>query len=298
MHLNQLRTLVAVAEAGSLRGAARRLGRSQPALTKTINQIEERIDAELFRRTSRGIVLTEVGQIAVVRAQAVIAEMDRLVDEVNQLTGKRTGQVVIAALPLISSLLVPIALREFRRAWPEIQIVVQQGFSARSMRLLREGQLDFYLGPVSHQHAQSALETERLFSSEMVIVCRKGHPNEHVTSLENLLDQQWLQHGSREGENQFFAGAFDSLGLPRPVPIIQSDTVALTAALLESTDCFAVMNQLGLDFMAKRHDIVRVPIREALPDYEISIVTRAGVPLTPAANALTQTFRHAAAEVH
>ena len=77
MKFHHMRTIVAVAEAGSVRGAARRLGLSQPALTKSLGQLERELGAALVQRSARGTQFTELGKAMLARARAIDAELRR-----------------------------------------------------------------------------------------------------------------------------------------------------------------------------------------------------------------------------
>jgi LysR family transcriptional regulator of abg operon len=95
MKLSQIRDVVAIAESGSLRAAAQHLGLAQPALTRSIRELEHELGAALFERRARGMVLTAAGDVFLQRARAVQAELQRSRDEIDQLKGLTRGQVVI-----------------------------------------------------------------------------------------------------------------------------------------------------------------------------------------------------------
>ena len=96
MKLSQLRDVLAVAETGSLRAAGRHLGIAQPAITRSIREIEQELGATLFERHAKGVRLTEIGHAFLARAQAIQAELLRAKDEVDQLRGRMSGKVSIA----------------------------------------------------------------------------------------------------------------------------------------------------------------------------------------------------------
>ena len=77
MKVQHIQTLVAIADAGSLRGAAEALGKSQPAITKALRQAEDDLGVALFQRSSRGVVVTELGERVLSRARTIAGEIDR-----------------------------------------------------------------------------------------------------------------------------------------------------------------------------------------------------------------------------
>src|SRR6478736_5279873 len=103
MKFSQMRDVVAIAERGSLRAASRHLSLAQPALTRSIHELERELGVPLFERRARGMVLTPMGEAFVRRASAVLSEVRRARDEVEQLRGGSAGSV-IAALSIVPHL--------------------------------------------------------------------------------------------------------------------------------------------------------------------------------------------------
>src|ERR1700680_3700202 len=95
MKLHQLRDLVAIAEHGSLRAAARHLGTAQPTLTRSLSELERELGAPLFERRSRGMVATPLGQAFVRRATRILNDIRRAKDEFEQLRDNAVGSVAI-----------------------------------------------------------------------------------------------------------------------------------------------------------------------------------------------------------
>ena len=110
MKLVALQALVAAVEEGSLRGAARRVGTSQPALTKMVRELEVELAAPLFVRTSKGVVTTAQGKVLYEHAVRVTRELSAATDEIRQLGGTMTGELKVGAVPLAVMLLVPETL--------------------------------------------------------------------------------------------------------------------------------------------------------------------------------------------
>src|SRR3546814_6218937 len=91
MKQHQLKALLAVAEAGTIRGAARQLNLSQAALTKSLKELEEQVGAELLIRSYRGVQLTAAGKILQERARVAHRQLDIARSEIHALTGR--GQI-------------------------------------------------------------------------------------------------------------------------------------------------------------------------------------------------------------
>ena len=147
MKLNQLRDVVAIAERGSLRAAARHLTLAQPALTRSVHELERELGVPLFERRARGMILTPMGEAFVRRASAVLSEVRRARDEVEQLHGGTRGRVV-AGLSLAAHIaLLPPALKPFRARYPQVQLHLIEGLYPALEAGLKDGSVDFYVGP-------------------------------------------------------------------------------------------------------------------------------------------------------
>jgi DNA-binding transcriptional LysR family regulator len=142
MKLNQLRNVVAVAERGSLRAAARHLGIAQPALTRSIQEIERELGVPLFERHARGIVLSAMGQLFLRRAGAITREVERAREEIAQAQGG-AGGTVAAALSIVPHAALPQVLGPFGKRFPEVRLRLIEGPYPMVETGLMDGSVDF-----------------------------------------------------------------------------------------------------------------------------------------------------------
>ncbi|MDE2456129.1 MAG: LysR family transcriptional regulator, partial [Burkholderiales bacterium] len=146
MKLHQLRALVAVANAGGIRGAARALGASPASITKSLHQLEEHVQAPLLLRTSGGVTLTEFGQALLVHARLMVAQMARAQEAVESMRGSAHGKVALAVTPWIALTFLPDALMRFQARMPEVRFELFEGLLPIANPRLRDGSLDFFIG--------------------------------------------------------------------------------------------------------------------------------------------------------
>ena len=118
MKLQHLRVLVAIAENGSVRAAARSMGVTQPALSNSLQQLEASLGVPLVNRTARGATLTPYGRAVLARAQGITQDLDRLREEVEQMRGSLAGGVSVAISPSPAMVLLPEALARFHKEFP------------------------------------------------------------------------------------------------------------------------------------------------------------------------------------
>ena len=145
--LNHFRYAVAVAERGSLHGAARQLRVAQPALTRSIHELERELNVPLFERRSSGMIPTEMGEIFIRRARAVLQEIDRARAEISQISGGTYGRVSACLGVLAHITLLPDAMEAFRLRYPEVFLDILEGRFPNVEGSLRNGLLDCFVGP-------------------------------------------------------------------------------------------------------------------------------------------------------
>jgi LysR family transcriptional regulator of abg operon len=146
LSLAQLRQFVALAEAGSVGGAARALGVSQPAATKSLRALEAQLGTVLIRRTARGTELTKHGQTFLLRARSACREIDRGQAELAEALKQVSGPVVLGASPASAAALLPGPLKLLRRDFP-VDIRIIEGMPGAMLPRVRDESLDFALGP-------------------------------------------------------------------------------------------------------------------------------------------------------
>src|SRR5690349_16405328 len=137
--------LRAVAREGSLSGAARELGYTQPAVSHHISKLEAEVGTALLTRLGRGIQLTDAGLALVEHAEAVMSRLDAAAEEVAAIAGLRAGRVRLAAFPSASATLMAGALARLRAEHPGITVTFEEAEPEDAFPLLRAGDLDLVL---------------------------------------------------------------------------------------------------------------------------------------------------------
>lgn len=283
MKLHQLRDVIAVAEAGSLRAAARKLGMSQSSMTKSIQILEKEIGAPIFERQKRGTVLTQLGALFVQRARVATGELSRAREEIQQHLGGGMGRVVACLSTVPHMALLPEVLPLFLARYPHVQLSVVEGLGfAAAESALRDGEIDFYvgLGPAQALHAEFTME--KLFDNERCVVCRKDHPQGSAISLAQLTDARWSMSSPGFDDTEF-AELFERHGLPVPALRTLGGSILGQIVFVLNADIFAIVPRQWLDFPPLKGLIWRVPVRESVGAPAIVLVRRSSLPLTPAA---------------
>ncbi|PWL17622.1 LysR family transcriptional regulator [Falsochrobactrum shanghaiense] len=142
MELSQLRTLIHVAELGSLSKAADRLHIAQPALSRQIRLLEEELGVRLFERHGRGMILTDQGQDVLRHASRVMTELEEIRAAVADGDAPLRGHIAIGMPPTVSDILAEPLVAAFRENHPDATLRIVSAYSGYLLDWLHRGQID------------------------------------------------------------------------------------------------------------------------------------------------------------
>ncbi len=283
--LHHLRDFVAIAQYSSVRGAARALGMAQPAMTRSLRELEKELQTPLVERHAKGVILTEAGNRLLVRAQGVMQEVRRAGEEIRQLGGSGAGTVSVGLSSAAMLGLLPQALAAFRAHFPLAKLRIVEGVYPTIESRLLNGQLDFFVGP-SPERRDKSLSQELIFTNERVVVGRKGHPLHAANSLAQLTQVDWVLTGLREREAQEYEELFATYDLPAPKTSMRIESTLGLLSVLASTDALVLLPRQWTDSSMFKALLIAIPVQEKLLAPDIVLIYRASVPLTPVAEKL------------
>ena len=283
-----------MAQSGSVRAAARELGVTQPALSKSIRQLETEIDAALFLRSASGVTLTPAGNAFLPRARLVMAELQRVDEDLRALRGADGGVLRLAVAPSAGTTLVPRALREFRLQRPAAEVLVVDGLYPSGVSLLRSGSVDLFVGPLDATDSGRDLKIDRLCANPMSVACRPGHPLAGCTTLEALADADWAFGGPLGLRGSYLGEIFRARGLPAPRSTVQVESFTALLAIVCESDLLSIMPRRMLEQGPFRAVLRALPLKERLELPPISAISMAASPLTRIARDFVRALRRAA----
>jgi LysR family hydrogen peroxide-inducible transcriptional activator len=173
MEVHQLRYFCAVAETGNFTRAAEREQVAQPSLSQQIMKLEEELAVRLFDRLGRSVRLTDMGQMFLPRARAILSELRAAKEEVAQRQSSVAGPISVGVIPTIAPYFMPTRIAMFSRKYPEASLTVVEDVTVRLMDRLRAGLLDISVMALparGHDLECYPLRTERLYA-----ILPKGH---------------------------------------------------------------------------------------------------------------------------
>jgi DNA-binding transcriptional LysR family regulator len=272
MKITALEALVAAVEEGSLRSAARRIGTSQPALTKLVRELEKELAAPLLERHSKGVIATGQGQVLFEHAKKVLGELSTATELIQQMDGKMRGELNIAAVPVAMMLLIPETLRTFSRAFPDIHLRVSEEMFVEQLQKLRKGDVDLVVGGIPEGLPSGEFITESLMETRMVVVARKGSRHVRAKKLADLKNESWIYTGNSQ-QSGYAARLFEMHGIPPPPAGAMVNSTLALLSLLGSADLLGLMPEQIVSHPLGQN-IVQVPVQEPGLPLTVGIIVR------------------------
>jgi len=296
VQLRHLRCFVAVAQERHLARAAERLALSQPAMSKTLTELEELAGTRLVERGGagrRGVQgLTAAGEQLLAQALRVLEAIDASAQAVAPVAGARLERLRIGALPSVAPSLLPQALARLRQQRQGLQIVVKSAANAELLADLRAGELDVVVGRMSDPSLTGGLSFELLHTEPLVFVARAGHPLvKRGASARAALGYPLVVYGEGTIPRHHTESLLASLGLALPPDALQTLDVSVASALVAGSDSIWI-TPLG----AARRDLASgalVRLRIATPGTEepVGLLLRTDAPESPARGLLVALLR-------
>ena len=192
MNLRDLRYLVAVAEYRNFNQAAEKCFISQPTLSTQIKKVEENLGVQIFERTHKKVLVTEVGERIVDSARRILQEVEVMEDIARHAQNPLAGNFRLGAFPTLSTYLFPALVPKIRTALPDIRLILIEEKTDVLIEQLAQGQLDaaFLALPVENE----LFDCKKLFDDEFYLAVGAEHPlvAKDTISQADLFGQQLL----------------------------------------------------------------------------------------------------------
>jgi DNA-binding transcriptional LysR family regulator len=175
MEIRQLKAFLAIAEAKTFTAGARRVNVTQAAISMQIRQLEDEVGIPLFTRTPRRVILTEAGERLLDRARRILREHDAALAEISEIAGAEHGRLRIgSASAMFTTTQLPWILERLKNKFPNAEITVSSGTSQVLVDKIMHGDIDIAF--ISLPVEAASVQTDLLFSDEIVAIAHPGHP--------------------------------------------------------------------------------------------------------------------------
>lgn len=239
-HLAQLSVIV---EAGSFQAAADRLAVTQPALSRNMRALEERLGAPIFRREGRRSVPNDLG-LKLGRSGLAIRIAEEQAENLATLaaTGK-AGNLRIGAPPIVAGRFLTDTLSQFISEYPHCNVELRTGLVHELRSMLERGQIDVVFGPQSLADPIEELDFIPLIDDRVAIMCREGHPLTRKSRIKasDLMSQTWLAHSRGSLLRQQTEAAMIASGIHHMNIVCETDSIRSALEIVASTDLITSM---------------------------------------------------------
>lgn len=266
-HLAQLSMII---EAGSFQNAAERLGLTQPALSRNIRILEERIGSQVLDRSSRKAVPTLLGAKMAELGYAIRIASEQADSLSNRASAGEIGEVRIGAPPIIAGHYMAARITRFMQENPGCRVELKVGLVHELRTMLERGQIDLVVGPRNLMDRGAPLEFRPILNDRVGILCRIGHPLCNRRSLDpgSLEHQTWVAHSRGSMLRQQTEAALIAMGIERLQIGFETDSIESVLEVVAATDMISTLPRLStqpylrdrLVFLDLDHELFSRPI--------------------------------------
>jgi len=283
----RLRLLKEVAYRGSFSAAAEALSYTQSAVSQQIAALEAETGMPLLERHPRGVTLTAAGHTLVGHAEGILARLDAAEAALSSIAGLRGGRLRMASFPTAGATLMPMAIAEFRAAYPDVELTLAEGEPEEIIPRLRRGELDLAL--LFEFDGQTPLGEDvsrtELLRDPMYLALPRGHALAEKSRLRlaDLAAESWVQTSHESPCARHVVRCCHAAGF-EPSVSFESDDYHTVQGLVAAGVGVALIPQLALS--AVRDDILTRSLSPAPPLRRVIAATPAGARLVPGAPAM------------
>lgn len=292
IRLRHLHTFVAVAQQGTLGRAAETLNLSQPALSKTLNELEQLTGTRLFERDRLGAQLTLVGEQFLTHAVKVLDALNSAGQALNRKEGLNNDIVRIGALPTAALGILPTVIGQFHKQQKDITLQVATMNNTMLLAGLKSGEIDIGIGRMSDPELMSGLHYELLFLESLKLVVRPGHPLlQETVTLSRVMEWPVVVSPKGTVPRQNAEALLQSQGCKMPAGCIETLSASLSRQLTVDFDYVWFVPSGAVKDDLRRGVLTALPIATQGAGEPIGILTRVDATLTPGTQTLLSAIR-------
>ncbi len=293
----RLALFASLSELHNMPAVAAAFGVTQPALSALVRELEARTGRALFTRSARGVTPTRAGSLLAFRCKRALAELRSIESDLAALRGAVEGRVVVGALPLSRTLILPSAIAALVARHPRLHASTVESPYEALAAALRSGDIDFIIGALRPPEDAKDLVQSALFEDRISLIVRAGHPLAKLSRIGRAALQraQWVLSRTGSPSRELLERAFREAGHPPPVPTVETGDLALLRGLLLRSDMVTAISAHQLHYEIETGALVVLNHPLEGTRRSIGITQRKNALPSPAAQALIDTVRQVVA---
>lgn len=295
MELRDLEYFRVVAQHGHIGRAANKLRLTQPALSKSVARLEAALGARLLERTSRGVVLTQVGVALIARATHIHSAVDGALREAKDLSSGVSGQLRIGTGPTAGEHLLPSVCAEMLRGSPRLFIQVVVGLSDVLLAALERGELDLVFGSFPEPRIEG-MAYESLGEDVLTVFTRKRHAlaRARQIDLSQLAGVRWALPNASVTSRRTLQHVLQTRRLPAPDVALESNSTQVLLAAVARSDMVGYLPTGAVRASGAMRELALLHVAPLQIERSLGVISRPGAYLPPVVVRLMNALRRVA----
>jgi DNA-binding transcriptional LysR family regulator len=298
LKIRDLHMIEVIASRGSMARAAEDLGLSQPAISKAIADLEDDLGVAVFDRSTRGVQLTDSGQVLLRRGRVILDELQHGLEEIENISDPTMGLVRVG-VSLAQSLFISAVVERTSLRYPKIRFSVVMSDPLRLISALRDRELDFAICRAQMAEGEPDLKAEVLFQDRIEVVVASNHPlaRRRKLSLSDLMGERWALAAPDTYLGGLVRNAFRAQSLPMPQAVVSTSSIQLRLELMETSGFLTLASHSMVIHPSRKGRIKALPVDFGDEAGPMAAITLNGRHLTKVSNLVMEAARSVAQSI-
>jgi DNA-binding transcriptional LysR family regulator len=299
LKLHDLHVLMAVVQAGSMSKAAALLNTGQPAISRSISELEQALGVRLLDRGRQGVKPTEYGRALLEGGTAVFDDLRQTVKSISFLADPTVGEVRVGCNPFLAASFVAAVIERLSRRFPRAVFRLIPAYVETLYRELSERTVDFLIARRSGSLADERLDYEFLFDDTYWVMAGASSPwaRRRRTDLAELANEPWTLPPPESTTGSVALAAFRAIGLEYPRTTVIAEPVDVRITMLATGRFITIFPESVFRFSARRPELKVLPIKQPLSRLPVGIITLKNRTISPLAQHFIENAREIAQQI-
>lgn len=276
--IRHLQALTEIVRQGSLKHAAGKLFLTQPAISRSLAELEDIVGARLLLRGRGGVSLTPQGEFFHRYAQNSLSALEQGLAGIFDAGREAVMTLRVGALPSVAARLMPEVVAELSRLVPELRLLIADGSHEALTGMLRAGDLDLVIGRLGAPETMRGLSFTQLYLEDVAVVVRPGHPILKDPDLRRIGDWPVIYPAPWAAIRPFVERLLIAEGVPLPSRRIETVSGAFGRAYMPGSDAIWFISAGVVAREVEQGQLVRLPIATDLTEGPVGLMTHADGP--------------------
>lgn len=295
--IRHLQALTEIVRQGSLKRAAEKLFLTQPAISRTLSELEDILGAELLKRGRGGVSLTPQGAFFHGFAQASLSALQQGVEGLDAAGREGAMRLRVGALPSVAARLMPEVVADLDALAPDLLLGIADGAHGQLLGLLRAGDLDLLIGRLGDPASMRGLSFTQLYLEDVAVVVRPGHPILSDPDLRRIGEFQVIYPPAAAAIRPLVERLLIASGVPVPPRRIETVSGAFGRVYTRQADAVWFISAGVVAREVADGRLVRLPIETSLTQGPVGLMMRANQDPTTAQRLFVQAVRQTVARL-